>query len=473
MTIAATTHEEYNAHIAEWQLVRNAVRGTVSHYLRNVGKSESTLIAQQERQDEYIAGAIYYNFVARTLRGMQGAVFRQDAEIELPTELEYLLTNADGNGLGIEQQAQQAISEDASIGRLGLFADMPADASKASLKDQKDGMINPNILLYTAENIINWRTKQVGAIKMLCMVVLREPFEYIDPSNKYSVIRSVQYRTLELDEDGLYIQTLEREYIGEKQTSIEMFEPKMNGKRITKIPFTFVGAEDNDYTVDQPPLKALSELNIAHYRNSADNEEQLHTCAQAMLIVAPGDITVDQWSEMNPNGIKFGSRRGVNVGTGGNAFLLQAQAGNALAEAIKTKEDQAVKIGAQLITPQVAQTATEARIQQGADTSVLSSITVNVTEAYNFMIQCCADFLGNTEEFKFKLNTDFFLNELTAQDIDALVRLWQAGGISKSVMDSKLVEGQVIASDVNLEEMNTTIESEMNSGGGVNFDNEA
>ncbi len=473
MTNAATTHNDYDEMAPTWQLVRNAVSGAVIEYLRNVGANEADPIAQNQRQREYEDGAIYYNFTARTLNGMQGAVFRQDPEIELPTQLEYLLTNCDGNGQGIVQQSQESINENAQVGRLGLFVDMPSDMQGASLADQQNGMINPSILLYTAENIVNWRTKQVGAITMLNLIVLREYYEEVDPDNKYNVVSGVQYRTLELDEDGYYVQTLEKVTPKNQENQFEVYEPRMNGARMTEVPFVFCGSENNDYTVDMPPLKAMSDLNIAHFRNTADNEEQLYTCAQAMLVIAPSEnITPEQWVKSNPNGVKFGSRRGVNVGSGGNAFLLQAQAGNALSEAIATKEEQAIKIGAQLITPTTAQTATEAKIQQGADTSVLASITNNVTAAYNKAITWCAGFLGVNDESTFKLNTDFFLSTLTAQDLDALIRTWQAGAISKSVLDSKLVQAQIIDSDVDTEVMNDEIEEEAGNQGGVDFEAE-
>lgn len=467
---ASTRHIEYDKAFAGWAVVRDAVSGNVKRYLRNVGASEQTPSAQEQRQREYEACVYYYNFTERTLDGMQGAVFRDEPDVELPPSLEYLLTNADGNGQGLTQQSQDAFSENAQVGRLGLFADMPVQTEKTNLSDQINGEFTPKILIYTAENITNWRVKRIGAVNKLVLVVLREYYEEIDPANVYNVIRHEQYRTLMLDEDGYYIQKLERE-TDNGDTVTEEYQPRANGQRMKHIPFTFVGAKNNDYVIDRPPLKAMADLNIAHYRNTADDEEQLHTCAQAMLIIAPGEsISADDWMKLNPNGVKFGSRRGVNVGAGGNAFLLQAVAGNALSAAIIEKEERAVKIGGQLITPTTQQTAEAARIQKGADTSVAASITKNVTQAYNDAIQWCADYLGETGEFKFQLSTDFlFDGTLSAQDIDAMVRTWQAGAISKSVLDDAFVKAKIISSEVDLDEMNDAIDEEQGEQGGVDF----
>ena len=39
------------------------------------------------------------------------------------------------------------------------------------------------------------------------------------------------------------------------------------------IPFQFLGSENNDTSIDDSPLYDMAEVNIGHYRNSADYEE--------------------------------------------------------------------------------------------------------------------------------------------------------------------------------------------------------
>ena len=209
-TYAGTLHPEYELNIDNWQRVRNAVSGLVVEYLRNVGKTESDPAAQTERQKSYVDGAVYYNFTERTLAGMQGSVYRTEPDIYLPPQLEYLLTNCDGNDQGIVQQSQESVSEDIQLGRLGLFVDMPTNGDDTNLKQQEDGALNPSILIYTAENIINWRTRKIGASNVLSMVVLREFYEYEDSENQYLSVVGTQYRTLSINKDGYYEQKVER-----------------------------------------------------------------------------------------------------------------------------------------------------------------------------------------------------------------------------------------------------------------------
>ena len=189
------------------------------------------------------------------------------------------------------------------------------------------------------------------------------------------------------------------------------------GKRINYIPFTFIGADNNDSSVDAPPLESLVDVNIGHYRNSADVEESSFIASQPTLMIYPGQaMNVSQFKEANPNGIRLGSRMGHNLGAGGASELLQAQPSNLAMELMLKKENQAVMIGAQLITPTVQITAEAARLQRGADTSIMVTVAQNVSQAYAKQIRWCCDFMGVTGEVVFELNTEMFMQQLTAQD---------------------------------------------------------
>jgi len=83
---------------------------------------------------------------------------------------------------------------------------------------------------------------------------------------------------------------------------------------------------------------------------------------------------------------------------------------------MRDKEEQAVAIGADLITPTSQETAEAARIKKAADTSVAASCANNVSAAYTKALNACSMVLGSTRENLFTLNTDFFLSMMTAQD---------------------------------------------------------
>lgn len=426
-----TAHREYDANFMKWQRVRHAISGEMRPYLRNVGANEQDAAYGAQRQKEYADGAIVYNFTKRTLAGMVGSVMRKDPEQSFPSGMDYLKDNADGSGVGLWQHAQDTLMEIDSVGRGGLLVDGP-DAEVATMAQQNAGELNPVIAFYTAENVINWKLKRVGSVNKVVMVVLREQYEYNGSVDEFTTLIGEQYRVLDIDENGNYRQRLYRfDTTGALQGLIKEFNPQLRNVKKGEIPFTFVGASNNDSTVDDAPLLPLAELNIGHYRNSADNEENLFTVSQAMLIIAPsGSFSPEQWKEANPEGVKFGARRGINVGFQGDAKLIQAEATNALSLALKAKEEQAIQIGAQLITPTQQITAESARLQRGADTSVMATIARNVSKAYEDCLKWVAQMMGLPDSnIEFKLNMEFFLQPMTAQDRQQWAADVQAGNM--------------------------------------------
>ena len=424
-----TPHRQYAYHCDKWSRIRHAIAGDLVRYLRDVGANESDRKYGEARQREYEDGAICYNFTKRTLSGMVGAVMRKNPEQIIPDSMEYLLRNADGSGVGLWQHAQDTLMEIDSIGRGGLLVDAP-DVQAATMAEQNAGKLNPVIAFYTAENIINWKLERKGSSNALVMVVLKEEYEYVEPDNEFVVKYGQQYRVLDIV-DGKYRQRLFKftEGGGEVEQVVDIY-PKLGNVPVDEIPFTFIGASNNDSTIDDAPMLPLCDLQIGHFRNCADNEEFLFTLAQAMLIIAPGsDMTPSLWKEANPNGIKYGSKSGINVGAGGDAKLLQAAANNAHDTAINKKEQQAIQIGAQLITPTQQITAESARLQRGADTSVMATISNNVSEAYTRALKWVAGMMRIPEgtEIEFKLNTEFFLQQMTAQDRTAWMADINAG----------------------------------------------
>lgn len=414
-----TKHREWRFHYEKWKKVRNAVAGDLISYLRNVGLNEPDKKYGEARQAEYEQGAICYNFTKRTLSGMVGSVMRKDPEQIIPDELEYLLTNCDGSGVGLWQHAQDTLMEIDSIGRGGLLVDAP-ETGAATAAEQNEGLLNPVIAFYTAENIINWRMKRFGSVNRVVMIVLREVWEYFESDDEFVVKYGEQYRVLDLDENGIYRQRLYKfKAEGGDAEPVETIYPELGDQLKGKIPFTFIGASNNDSTIDDAPLLPLAELNIGHFRNSADNEESSFVVGQPTLFIAPGEnMSLQLLQEANPNGVKMGSRTGHNVGYSGNAFLVQADANNLAKENMLNKEQQAIQIGAQLITPTQQITAESARLQRGADTSVMATIARNVSMAYTEALKWVAAMMGLREgtEIEFKLNMDFFLQPMTAQD---------------------------------------------------------
>lgn len=357
---------------------------------------------QEERFRQLVARAVFYNVTQRTHRGLVGAVFKNEPAVTVPEFLPRIEEDCDGAGVPLAQQAEKAAGYALAFGRYGLLVDYPSLAEPATRAQVVSGDVSPTVVLYDPQSVINWRTIVVGASRILSLVVIRESVSVSDDG--FQTEDEPRWRVLRLvqgESDGGLVYEVSMWKQGAKSgyelDGLPIVPKDGSGKPFTRIPFLFGGAVNNDPEVDLPPLADLAGLNIAHYRNSADNEELLHMCGQATPIVC--GLTEDWAREILRGEVRLGSRGLVPLPAGGSATLLQMQSTTAIGEAMKDKERQMVALGAKLVEQkQVQRTATEAAIEDAAETSVLGSCVRNVEAAYRWALQVCCDFVGANRE---------------------------------------------------------------------------
>jgi hypothetical protein len=395
--------------------------------------------ADDDRYQAYKLRALFYNVTQRTLASLTGAAMRKAPEVEIPNDLQYLIDDADNSGNSLNQLANSALHNVTGIGRHGLLVDYPSAEGMLTIEDVERLGLRPSIKEYRAETIINWRE---DAGKLVLVVLLEVMLDEVD---EFTVTEKKRYRVLQLIE-GLYVQSI----YDEGGKFVEKKEPRMwNNQRWDIIPFVFAGSMNNSPDIDSAPLYDLAAVNIAHYRNSADYEEGVFMHGQPMPHIDIGTMNGSLWEELNPNGIMFGSRRGITTQGGGSANLLQAESNGAAFEAMKHKEELMIKLGARLVEQGKAnETATAVLADAAADHSVLSLIVQNVSEAIEMCLKWCAMFQGSNEnEIMFKLNDDFFDIEANPQMIAAMMGLEDRGHMAQADIRSYLRKSGLLEND--------------------------
>lgn len=422
---------EYEAALPRWELVEDccagseAVKAKRTQYLPRPNPLDDSAEARA-RYADYLARAAFYNATGRTLRGLNGLVFRRWPELTVPAAIEYVAQDVDGAGVSIYQQSQAVLQGVLKTGRYGLLVDYPQTDGAASVADMQRNGIRATIAAYDARAIVNWRTEKVGGIHKLVLVVLHECAEEVTEDG-FGVDQVEQYRVLRLV-DGIYTQEVWRLTENKAWAIVEgPFSPlNASGRRWSEIPFAFVGASNNDSNIDEAPLYDLAEVNIAHYRNSAEYEDTTFMCGQVQPVVVGLD---EHWVNLlKEQGLKIGSRTLFPLPRDADFKFVQAEPNPLPLEAMKHKEGQMVALGAQLITSTgQARTATEADADNAQNTSVLAIAAGNVSEAYSKCLQWVAEFMGATGNALYTLSQDFAKYTLDAQLLTALVMAWQSG----------------------------------------------
>jgi len=401
------------------------------------------------RYKSYIGRAVFYGVTSRTLKGLVGQVFGRDSKIDFTGQLEPLMKDASGEGVGINQQAKKTLEWVLAFGRAGILADFPKTTGPVTKLDVDEGIARPILRTYRPENIINWRTRKVGAKTALSLVVLVEMVDIEDDG--FEARTATAYRVLRLNEQNEYTVAVYYEKVENGQTNLFEHQPEAvvkdaTGKPFKVIPFTFVGPENNDATIDDAPLYDLTNINIAHYRNSADYEDACFIAGQPTLWAA--GLTQEWADKYFKDGIKLGSRAALPLPRDGQAGLLQAAMNSMPKEAMDQKENQMVALGAKLVEERtIRRTATEAKQDEASEVSILSSSTKNVNEAYIQALEWADMFTADAPTFEFELNSDFDLSALTPNERAQLIAEWQAEAISWTEMRAGLRRTRVATQD--------------------------
>jgi hypothetical protein len=382
----------------------------------------------KEAYKSYMMRAVYTNFTGRTVDGLVGGAYRKPPVIDLSGNLEYLKYDADGAGQSIEQLSKDVLSSLMGSGREVLLVDYPAIEEGLTAEEEKELSPQAHINRYDCESLINWKTENRGGRDVLTLAVLAEEFN--DSEDEFKHENKKRYRVLRLTDR--YSQQIYVEKDGKFEAEEEIFPTKSNGDFWNVIPLFIVGSQNNDASVDRIPMEDIANVNVAHFRNSADLEENCFIHGQLTLGVT-SSMSNEQFKEANPNGISVGGKAGHFLGEQGGFTSVQADPNQLADKLMERKEDQMRKLGAKMIEQRTGtQTAEAARIDATGESSVLSDLVSNVEEAFQRCIAWCGEFMGEEvdEREVFKSNREFFDASVDPQAIIASIQLSDRGIIA-------------------------------------------
>ena len=483
-----TPNAAYGRYIERWNRVDDIVDGesrlkeadlnsiTKGIYLRLINTDDISK-RNQDKNREFIRGAVLYNATDRTLSGLMGMLYRKQPELpefEAGNLLADIVDNVDGSGLSLEQQSQSVSAGVIKNGRRGLLTDMPRndDGSVKTRADVRNGF-RPMIKEYSAGAIVDWYDGVINGANKLTMLVLLEYFDVLTGSMGIERDTKKRYLVYKLTTDGVTLEVYsESEDQGLAIDGELLSITGANNQKLDRIPFSFVGSKNNNSNIDSIPLEPVANVNFGHYQESANLSQSSFSLSAVQPWIASDQYHRYMQEKINGGGVVETGSDEIIVVEAGGSFNYASPPPNTMSQSIqKDYEAQMVASGAQLITGNGSEkTAEEARINRSSEASDLTIISANVTNAYNERIKDACLMVGITwkEEYSFKMNDSFFDTAIDTAKLAELVKTWQAGGISKSVLDYNMQQGKVIKHDENLDKMNEAIANE--SGAPLEFE---
>jgi len=430
-----TPNDQYLEHAPRWQRVRDAIGGKdefkerAKDYLPDPSAPGTDVTQAANRYSKYFLRAVWLAATAQTSTGLIGSLFREDPNVEAPAD--FIVDNINGGGLSAVQFAKRVGKEMLDIGRVGVLVDYPATTGEISKAQENAGAIRSYVTTYPAESIISWADEMVGGVRRLSRVVLKEG-ETVDV-DEFETEEETIYRVLRLT-DGVYTQQVYRpvEIKGtsgflnrttttriEYRPDEELITPRTKaGQTFDHIPFYFGGATNNDPIIDASPMLPLADVNFAHFRNSADWEENLFQCGQATPHVSGLRTRGDD------KNVYLGVGAVIETEIGGKAELLQIEANSALASELDRKREMMIDMGARLIVNKAQnETAEAARIKHGSEVSVMQNLANNVDDLMEKVMTEMAFFEGLDGDITFETNKQFFEQPIDLNIARGLIEL--------------------------------------------------
>lgn len=410
--------------------------------------------------------AQFFNAAGRTLDGLGGMLNRKRPIIAVPKGMEKYLENVDGKGHTMQQFIDHVCKDALITGWGGILVDMPKSESNVSQADFERKGLCAYMVYYKAESITKYRWQTEGRSSSLEYVILKEPTEV--ESAEFSTEIKEYWRVLKVGEDGTYKQTLYDENLNVSSEIV----PKSSKSAFNEIPFSFVSANSEP---EEPMLSDLINVNLSHYRKSADYENGLHWTGVPTPYErgwVPETKYDEKGNEIPTAPMKLGGSQFLYFpqGTEQVGYLEFGGSGlSQLSEAMDKDEERMAILGARIIANKKkgVEAAETAKIHNAAENSVLASFANNMSQIFSRMLRIYLEWTTGKdipqEDVKVEINTDYDVSTMSPAELTALVSLWQSGGIAKRDLFRNLKEGEIIDNDRNLDEMNAEIDEEQQS----------
>jgi len=452
-----TIHPLYKQQQASWQLCRDAAQGEtqvkeqgIKYLPRPVGMTES-------EYQSYKLRARFFGGPARTIDGMLGQMFRKSpilsgAVIKTDTlkgeRGEGVFENLTPEGLSLNGLARYAARELLTTGRLGLLADLPSPALPGAA-----AYLAP----YEAEAILSWESSRINGKFALVSVVLQEQnwVKGGDPNqpDQFILITHRRHLGLSANSEGTmeYFQQLYTQDLSELdhwRPEPAVF-PEVRGKRLSYIPFVFLGVQ-RGFAPAKPPILEVCHAAMSYYRSSADYENALYFAGNPTPIAT--GIDVNQAEPLRMGSSQFNAYANPDT----KVFLLELSGKSVteLRENLHDKKAEIALLGLRMLeAPKLAsESAANQAMRQEGEKCYLATLAEEIGERLSLALAYWAELSALNWAPQISLNQDYRPGQMPVTEAVQLAGLVEKGFFPRSAYVQALKTGELLPPDYQEEE---------------------
>lgn len=364
-----------------------------------VDKSSNQALAQYRK---YKAGAEFDEYTKQTQTSMIGKLNLDDFTPELDSAVDYLIDDADGDGLSLkgltESLAKNALAVKWHVAAVDYRGLQSVTLESASVEDAERENPRAVIKQYPRESVVRAHFSTINGVKQLTFIMFLECGIKFNPET-YTETTIKSYLILALDENGEYYQ---RKIVCGDNDEVESEGnrdyPLVGEQRLKFIPLEF--ASDCEIESELPCelgfLSPIADMCLHRYNVSADYKEALRKFVPTTDVFGMDDQDVESFTKIN--GRAYRATGQVNLWPSADIRIETTSTDGSLEsfETYDEKSKQKIRsIGG--VIPEYSQgdtSATEAMINASEQNAVLNPLVSGIESAVKNLIAYCAMFEG-------------------------------------------------------------------------------
>lgn len=467
-------HPDYDQYKTEWALMRDTISGERrvkdkrEEYLPKPDGMRAMESSENEGEPElgrsmyeaYLKRARFPDVVKPAIAAMVGTMHRVAATITMPDVLDPLRESATPEGLPLEALHKRITRELLSAGRYGVAADVKEGGEA--------GGVTPYLVGYLAENIRNWSGEGT-------FYVLDESYYDRDGFAWKTVER---YRVVEQDEEtkAVYVRIFEKRDGNIVEIVVESEDPiaapdeyeitdgrlltRTGGAALERMPVVIGNATDIVDSPDDPPLIGMARAAIAAYQLYADYRHQLFWSGQETLVIT-GLSSNDDLAL--PKAVGAGVMLVLPEDTDAKYIGTEGKGIAAHKTAIDDELSRAAKVAAMTYETrgEGVESGEARRMRLRESTVKLIDVALTSAGILERALKVLAEWTNaNPDDVSVVPSLQFLDTKLSPDEIEALLKAWMAGAISKQTLYDRLLEGEIATHDRSFEEEEDLISQE-------------
>lgn len=402
----------------------------------------------EDSQAEYQAFLDRTRFLpaaSKIAQGLSGLIFRKSAQLNTTSVRVQVLAQLITPDLqSLDDLAEWVVRETLITNFTGLLVDHPARESFGDLSaaNEISKGYRPRIAGYCGETILEVTPGIVNEARQIVRVRLLE-------ANGNTV------RELMLN-DGIYqVRIWKKE--GSTFVPGAVRTPLRNNAPLTEIPFVLVSTSDK--CVPTPSmLQHAVDLNLQHYRIQGLLTSVLYFLSAPIPVVT--GLKPAQDKDGNDIPIKLNVAPGAawifpEEGTKAEYLEFSGAGASVITDELRIVKDELSTLGHSIMTPEKpAPEAPETQmLRRAAENATLAGFTRTISRKLERALKQFALWAdpAAAPALAYSLNTDFLPQQMSPQEMTALMGMWQAGAITHETLLYALRDGEIVSPTLDIE----------------------